>query len=143
MSKLGRSILVADDDRDTRMLLDRFLKSKGYDMLLAENGADAIDQARRHQPDLIFMDLLMPALDGEDAACRLKQDPTTSQIPIVAISARYGGPVVSPVFARFLPKPFQLRDVLQLVVELVALVGTRRGTWPLNGAPHQGTSDAR
>ena len=143
MGKLGRSILVADDDRDTRVLLDRFLRSRGYDMLLAANGADAIDQARRHKPDLIFMDLLMPVLDGEDAACRLKQDPTTTKIPIVAISARYGGPVISPVFAHFLPKPFQLRDVLQLVVELVALVGSRRATRPMNGVPHQGGSDAR
>lgn len=80
-------ILVVDDDEMNRDMLSRRLLRKGYDVVLAVNGAEAIEKAVADRPALILMDLSMPVLDGYEATRRLKADADTAGIPIIGLSA--------------------------------------------------------
>ena len=84
-----RTILVVDDFDDTRLLLRTWLERRGFRVVEAENGVEAISQATTEFPDLIIMDMEMPQLDGLSATRRLRQMKDLSSIPIVAVSA-YG-----------------------------------------------------
>lgn len=80
-------VLVVDDAADARALYGEYLEYLGFRVETAANGAQAIQSARRDWPAIIIMDLAMPELDGWQAIERLKSDPLTSDIPIVALSA--------------------------------------------------------
>lgn len=80
-------ILVVDDDEMNRDMLSRRLLRKGYEVLLAVNGVEAIERARGDRPALILMDLSMPVLDGYEATRRLKASEETRRIPIIGLSA--------------------------------------------------------
>lgn len=80
-------VLVVDDAPDARALYGEYLEYLGFRVETAANGAQAIDAARREWPAIIIMDLAMPEVDGWQAIERLKGDPLTSDIPIVALSA--------------------------------------------------------
>lgn len=80
-------ILVVDDDEMNRDMLSRRLLRKGYEVVLAVNGAEAIEKAALERPELILMDLSMPVLDGYEATRRLKGDAETTAIPIIGLSA--------------------------------------------------------
>ncbi len=80
-------ILVVDDDEMNRDMLSRRLIRKGYEVLLAVNGAEAIERACGDRPALILMDLSMPVLDGYEATRRLKASEETRRIPIIGLSA--------------------------------------------------------
>ncbi len=82
-----RTILVVDDIRVNRLLLRQLLNLVGFQIIEAENGKLAIEQAQQHKPDLILMDLVMPELDGFGAASAIRQDKALTHIPIVALSA--------------------------------------------------------
>ncbi|MFZ6026738.1 MAG: response regulator [Chloroflexota bacterium] len=81
-------ILLTEDDSDNMDLFTYVLQRAGYKVLQAHNGVEAIEIARRELPDLILMDLAMPEMDGWTAAERLKNDPSTQDIPIVALTVR-------------------------------------------------------
>lgn len=81
------TILLADDRDETREAYAALLRASGYTALCASNGHEACMLARDLRPDLIVMDLEMPVLSGWDAARILKSDPSTADIPIVALSA--------------------------------------------------------
>ena len=80
-------ILVVDDDEMNRDMLSRRLLRKGYEVVLAVNGAEAIERAVSDRPELILMDLSMPVLDGYEATRRLKAEADTAGIPIIGLSA--------------------------------------------------------
>ena len=80
-------ILVVDDDEMNRDMLSRRLLRKGYEVVLAVNGAEAIEKAALERPELILMDLSMPVLDGYEATRRLKGEAKTTAIPIIGLSA--------------------------------------------------------
>jgi two-component system cell cycle response regulator DivK len=80
-------ILVVDDDEMNRDMLSRRLLRKGYEVVLAVNGAEAIEKTAAERPELILMDLSMPVLDGYEATRRLKGDAETTAIPIIGLSA--------------------------------------------------------
>jgi len=80
-------ILVVDDDEMNRDMLSRRLLRKGYEVVLAVNGAEAIEKAVSDRPELILMDLSMPVLDGYEATRRLKAEADTAGIPIIGLSA--------------------------------------------------------
>jgi CheY-like chemotaxis protein len=82
-----RTVLIADDNRDNREVLRRFLQMLGFITLEARDGEEAYACALRSLPDLIFMDLVMPGLDGFEAVRRLRAAPSTALTPIVALSA--------------------------------------------------------
>lgn len=80
-------ILLVDDDETNRDMLSRRLMRKGFEIVLAVDGADAVAKARIEKPDLILMDLSMPVMDGYQAAEVLKADEATKAIPIIGLSA--------------------------------------------------------
>ncbi len=80
-------VLVVDDAADARALYGEYLEYLGFRVETAENGAQAVECARREWPSIIIMDLAMPDVDGWQAIKRLKSDPLTADIPIVALSA--------------------------------------------------------
>jgi two-component system cell cycle response regulator DivK len=80
--------LVVDDFPDGRELLAEYLAFKGFGVLTASNSEEAIEIARRVKPQIVLMDLSMPGLDGWDATRILKTDPETSDIVVIAVTAR-------------------------------------------------------
>lgn len=88
MSELtGKTILIVDDDKEIRLMLKTFLQQKGFLILEARDGIEAIEVAQRERPDLIMMDLHLPKLNGFDAARRIRQHPELHNIPILTNSA--------------------------------------------------------
>ena len=83
---MARILYVEDNDDNIYMLQNR-LARQGFEVLNARDGASGVDLARTERPDLILMDLGLPVLDGWEAARRLKADPATCRIPVIALSA--------------------------------------------------------
>jgi CheY-like chemotaxis protein len=84
---LGR-VLVVDDDDVIRQLIRVNLELEGFEVHTAHDGEDALAKARDLQPDVITLDIMMPRLDGWDAAEKLRADPETANIKVVLLSAR-------------------------------------------------------
>ena len=83
----GKTVLVVDDIPEQRNILVTLLRYSGYGFLEAADGEAAIQVAREQRPDLILMDAGLPVLDGWQATERLKQDPVTSHIPVIMVTA--------------------------------------------------------
>jgi CheY-like chemotaxis protein len=83
----GATILIAEDHNDSREALGALLEAFGFKVLLAVDGLQAVELARRDHPDLILMDVMMPALDGLEATRRLRGFPDTRDIPIITLTA--------------------------------------------------------
>jgi CheY-like chemotaxis protein len=103
-------VLVVDDDAAIREFLRDLLGSEGYEVLEARNGAEAVALARADPPAAILMDLMMPVLSGIEATSRLKSDPATAGVPILAMSAGHNRDALSATFPAdvFVSKPFDL-----------------------------------
>ena len=80
-------ILVADDDADNLAIAVVSLESAGFQVLTATNGLEAVDSAEKNNPDIIFMDLSMPKLDGWKAVEKIRQTPAIAKIPVIAFTA--------------------------------------------------------
>lgn len=85
-AKVSR-ILVVDDEMPNRKVMDAILQHAGYASSLAVNGREALERVREDPPDLIFLDVMMPEMDGYEVCRRIKNDPATRHIPIVIITA--------------------------------------------------------
>ena len=83
---MGR-ILVADDEPDMRALLADLLEEAGHQVVQAENGQLAVEQAQNNPPDLVLMDVLMPKMDGVQALKRLRDNPATQNVPVILLTA--------------------------------------------------------
>ena len=80
-------ILLVEDNEMNRDMLSRRLVRRGFEVLIAENGQSGVDLTVSERPDLVLMDMSLPVMDGWEATRRLKADPNTSGIPIIALSA--------------------------------------------------------
>lgn len=80
-------ILLVEDNEMNRDMLSRRLKRKGYEVVIAINGAEGVSMATSEAPDLILMDMSLPVLDGWEATRQLKANPQTQPIPIIALTA--------------------------------------------------------
>ena len=80
-------ILLVEDNEMNRDMLARRLQKRGYEMLLAVDGLLAVEMTQKERPDLVLMDMSLPGLDGWEASRRLKSDPATAGIPIIALTA--------------------------------------------------------
>jgi CheY-like chemotaxis protein len=80
-------ILIAEDHPDNREMLTRRLLRRGYDVIVAENGVEAVEKAKACAPDLILMDISMPVMSGIDATKLLRQTPEAGAVKIIALTA--------------------------------------------------------
>ena len=80
-------ILLVEDNEMNRDMLSRRLVKRGYEVVIAVEGEQGVALARTDSPDLVLMDMSLPVLDGWEATRRLKSDPATRQIPIIALTA--------------------------------------------------------
>ena len=80
-------VLLVEDNEMNRDMLSRRLKRKGYEVVIALDGAEGIAIAQSEEPDLILMDISLPVIDGWEATRRLKASPDTQSIPIIALTA--------------------------------------------------------
>ena len=80
-------VLLVEDNEMNRDMLSRRLTRNGYDVLIAVNGQEGVEMAGSEKPDLILMDMSLPVLDGWEATRRLKADPATASIPVIALTA--------------------------------------------------------
>ena len=83
-----RTILLVDDNEDNRTIYRTLLEHEGYRVLESADGTSALECVRAESPDLVVMDLAMPGLDGWELTHILKSDPSTSGIPVLALTAR-------------------------------------------------------
>jgi DNA-binding response OmpR family regulator len=81
-------VLVVDDEEGIRVLCRVNLELGGFEVLEAADGVEAVEKARAEHPDLVFLDLMMPRMDGWQVLQELKQDSTTAAIPVVVLTAR-------------------------------------------------------
>ena len=118
----GLKILVIDDSNTIRRSAEIFLKQGGHDVMLAEDGFDALAKVNDYQPNLIFCDILMPRLDGYQTCAIIKRNAKFSDVPIVMLSSKDG--VFDKARGRmvgsqdYLTKPFTKDQLLQTVTVL-------------------------
>ena len=111
-------ILVVDDEQYIRLLVRRLLSDK-FTVLEGNDGAEAVDMAREHKPDLILMDILMPNVDGYNACSMIKADQSTKKIPVVMLTGI--GYELNKKLAKemgaddYITKPFTLEKLLDTI----------------------------
>ena len=80
-------ILIVEDNEMNRDMLSRRLERKGFEVVMAEDGAKGVDMSKSENPDLILMDLSLPVMDGWEATSTIKADDSTKSIPIIVFTA--------------------------------------------------------
>ena len=122
----GFRILIVDDEASVADLIEAVLVGEGYTVAIARDGVQGLLFARDWRPDLILMDLMLPGVEGTTAIRRLKGDPATAQVPIVAMSAgrtiRRNSNALTDADAA-LSKPF---DIEALLAQIEFLLSRRR-----------------
>lgn len=83
----GRTIVMVEDNPDNRTIYSIILECRGFQVLAAEDAETGIELIRERHPDLVLMDISLPRMDGFEATSRLKQNPETAEIPVVALTA--------------------------------------------------------
>ncbi|WP_304607939.1 MULTISPECIES: PleD family two-component system response regulator [Ideonella] len=122
-------VLVIDDSNTIRRSAEIFLRQGGYEVILAEDGFDALAKVNDFEPDLIFCDILMPRLDGYQTCAIIKRNPRFAQVPVIMLSSKDG--VFDKARGRmvgsddYLTKPFTKDQLLQAVAHFRALAVQR------------------
>lgn len=118
----GRTkVLVIDDSNTIRRSAEMFLRQAGYDVILAEDGFDALAKISDHEPQVIFVDIMMPRLDGYQTCALIKQNPLLKSTPVIMLSSKDGvfdrarGRLAGS--DRYLTKPFTQEALLAAVKE--------------------------
>ncbi len=112
-------VLVIDDSNTIRRSAEIFLRQGGYEVVLAEDGFDALSKVSDHAPELIFCDILMPRLDGYQTCAIIKRNPRFSHVPVIMLSSKDGlfdkarGRMVGS--QDYLTKPFTKEQLLKAV----------------------------
>ena len=113
------TVLVVDDNPMNLGLLYEYLTRSGYEVLLAQNGEDAIDQAIKLVPDIILLDIMMPGIDGFETCQRLKAHDATKEIPIIFITAYSTAGMLERMkkirHNGIIFKPFDVENLLELI----------------------------
>lgn len=117
-------ILVVEDIANVLELLEVTLRFKGYEVISARNGAEALEMVKKVEPVLIITDILMPKMDGYAFVQKLRTNPATRRIPVIFLSATYVTPedkqfAISLGAARFIEKPIDTEDFLLTIAEIM------------------------
>ena len=112
-------VLVIDDSNTIRRSAELFLKQAGYDVILAEDGFDALAKISDYRPHVIFVDIMMPRLDGYQTCALIKQNPNLKATPVIMLSSKDGvfdrarGRLAGS--DRYLTKPFTKEGLLEAI----------------------------
>jgi twitching motility two-component system response regulator PilG len=121
-------VLVIDDSNTIRRSAEMFLRQAGYDVVLAEDGFDALAKISDHEPQVIFVDIMMPRLDGYQTCALIKQNPLLRSTPVIMLSSKDGvfdrarGRLAGS--DRYLTKPFTKETLLEAVKEHAPSIST-------------------
>ncbi len=128
------TVLCADDDPFILQILGDALRFKGYRTLLAENGASALAAVQQERPDLILLDVLMPDIDGFEVCRKLKQNPTTREMPVILLTGVSDAALSQRAFEAgaelALRKPTETAVILRTVEAALSLSAVRSGPAP-------------
>ena len=117
-------ILIVDDDLGIRTLLSKFLKSQGFETILAEDGLAGVEIAKKFHPDLIILDVVMPRMDGFRAARLIKFYKPLMNIPIVFLTARNTANEIEMAqktrAEAYITKPFEVHQILSVINKLLS-----------------------
>ena len=128
-------VLIVEDEPDIRELVVHHLKREGYQVSAASSGEEALRQVQAAPPDLVILDLMMPAMDGLEVCRRLRQDPSTVSLPIVMLTAK--GDEVDRVLGLeigaddYIVKPFSPKELLARVRAVLRRSRPAPGAAPL------------
>jgi len=124
-------VLAVDDEPEIRQLVQRTLEAKGYQVELAQDGAEALEKAERLVPDLVLLDAMLPKVHGFEACRRIKASPRTRHVPVIMMTAIYRG----WRFAQdardtygaedYVEKPFRLEDLLRRIEQALLAGGEK------------------
>jgi DNA-binding response OmpR family regulator len=118
-----KTILIVDDDPDMRLSLHVRLKANHYDVIFAEDGLTSIAEARKHMPDLIILDLGLPAGDGFSVMERLNANDNLAVIPVIVLSARDKSAAMDRALKAgakaFLQKPVDNNQLLSVIRQVL------------------------
>ncbi len=123
----GAKVLVIDDSNTIRRSAEIFLRQGGHEVLLAEDGFDALAKVNDHDPELIFCDILMPRLDGYQTCAIIKRNPRFAHVPVIMLSSKDGlfdkarGRMVGS--QEYLTKPFTKEQLLRAVESFRRVAG--------------------
>jgi len=112
-------VLVIDDSNTIRRSAELFLRQAGYEVILAEDGFDALSKITDHEPQVIFVDIMMPRLDGYQTCALIKQNPRLKATPVIMLSSKDGvfdrarGRLAGS--DRYLTKPFTRETLVEAV----------------------------
>jgi len=118
-------VLVIDDSNTIRRSAEMFLRQAGFEVILAEDGFDALSKISDHHPRVIFVDIMMPRLDGYQTCALIKQHPQLKTTPVIMLSSKDGvfdrarGRLAGS--DRYLTKPFTKEGLIQAVQETIHL----------------------
>jgi CheY-like chemotaxis protein len=121
---MSKKILVVDDEPNIVTMVASRLRANGYEVLSAFGGEEGLEKCKQFQPDAVILDILMPDIDGASVAEELKEDPSTSKIPIIFLTAvikpgeksknkKIGGQY-------FLAKPFKGEDLIEMLKRVLS-----------------------
>jgi CheY-like chemotaxis protein len=117
---MQKKVLVVDDDRSLLTLLSAGLQRHDLEVRTATNGVEALEIAWDYQPDVVIMDIMMPLIDGVEAASVLKNHPRTNRIPIIFISGSGHPPDSTEVLGdAFVKKPFRLDELVERIESIL------------------------
>jgi CheY-like chemotaxis protein len=122
--------LIAEDNEANIMTISSYLKAKGYHILLAGNGEEAIALAQSAKPDLILMDIQMPVMDGLEAIKRIRQIPSFVNLPIIALTALAMEPdrdrCLEAGANDYLSKPVKLKQLTKVIQQLLQQIPNKQ-----------------
>jgi len=125
LDKENTTILIADDEPTNRYIIKLALSQDGYKLIEAKNGEEAIQLAKKHTPDIILMDAMMPKMDGFEAIKKIKNDEELNKIPILMITALNSQEDKIKAFESgandYLSKPFEPEELYLRIQKLLAL----------------------
>lgn len=124
LPSMATTLLLCDDEPALRLLVRATLERDDYSIVEASDGDESLDLARRHRPDIVVLDMMMPGRSGLDVLRELRSDPELAGIPVVMLTARARAAdrdaAVAAGADRYLAKPFSPLELISVVEELLA-----------------------
>jgi len=123
---MSRKILIVEDNAQNMRVIFMTLRAHGYTLLKATNGEEALSVVSREKPDLIIMDIQLPKIDGLEVTRRIRQIPTFSNMPIIAITAHAmkgdKRQIIGAGCNAYIPKPINTRELPGVINEMLVQV---------------------